>query len=418
MTVTKFHRFALFVFALGVISSPARAEDFQPFAAHQDSLMMQDYTRRDVSAFRAHLGGLLDRFTLLDAEAQKRYGGYVSGAFYNFACTYALVGGRDSAITYLRKSVDAGYSDYRHLLEDSDLVTLHGDTEFTALYDRLRSSFDYLAILSHAGTYDTTDARPFPPFTYQARDDSSLVALRSGLRLDSIAGRGNDVSQVLSLLHWIHNLIPHQGDRNNPEVMNAMSLIQVCRQEGRGLNCRGLSTVLNECYLSLGFASRFVTCLPKDSLGIDPDCHVITMVFVPSLKKWIWVDPTNDAYVMNEKGELLGIDEVRERLVGGKPVILNPDANWNHRSSVTREEYLFSYMAKNLYRLECSVDSRHDLESPGAGRTNSYVILLPCEFFAQKPDVSTRKGSSATIMEYRTNNPRLFWAPPPEALSR
>ncbi len=79
-------------------------------------------------------------------------------------------------------------------------------------------------------------------------------------------------------------------------------MIAVCRKDNRGLNCRGLATVLNECYLAMGFSSRLVFRLPKDSLGVDPDCHVINMVFVPSLKKWIWTDPTNDAYVMNERG--------------------------------------------------------------------------------------------------------------------
>ena len=33
------------------------------------------------------------------------------------------------------------------------------------------------------------------------------------------------------------------------------------------------------------------------------------------MKKWLWIDPTFDAYVMNEKGELLSIEEVRERLI-------------------------------------------------------------------------------------------------------
>ena len=45
------------------------------------------------------------------------------------------------------------------------------------------------------------------------------------------------------------------------------------------------------------------------------------------------MDPTNDAYVMNEKGELIGINEVRNRLINDQPLELNPDANWNHRTS-------------------------------------------------------------------------------------
>jgi len=29
------------------------------------------------------------------------------------------------------------------------------------------------------------------------------------------------------------------------------------------------------------------------------------MVFIPGLKKWIWIDPTNDAYVMKKKANYL-----------------------------------------------------------------------------------------------------------------
>lgn len=65
--------------------------------------------------------------------------------------------------------------------------------------------------------------------------------------------------------------------------------------------------------------------MPKYSID---DCHVINMVYLEAKKKWIWIDPTNNAYVMNEKGELLSIQEVRERLVADKPLLLNPDANW------------------------------------------------------------------------------------------
>jgi hypothetical protein len=85
----------------------------------------------------------------------------------------------------------------------------------------------------------------------------------------------------------------------NPAVKNAMSMIAVCKRDNRGLNCRGLATVLNECYLAMGFKSRFVTCLPKDSLNIDPDCHVINAVYSNTLKKMA-MDRPNKRCLCNE----------------------------------------------------------------------------------------------------------------------
>ncbi len=270
----------------------------------------------------------------------------------------------------------------------------------------------YLNILKHAAKYNTNEQTDIPKFTYQSPDTPDLKTLRTGFKLDSIAGTGNEVSKIINLLHWIHYLIPHDGNHGNPPVNNAMSMIRVCKTDHRGLNCRGLATVLNECYLSLGFKSRFVTCMPKDS--VFNDCHVINMVYSKDLGKWIWIDPTNDAYVMNEKGELLSIAEVRERIISGKTLILNPDANWNHQTSTTKEDYLYNYMAKNLYRIECLVSSEYDSETPATGKKLSYIELLPLDAYNQTPRRSVNKStkSGVTFINYKTNNPDVFWAMP------
>ena len=275
-------------------------------------------------------------------------------------------------------------------------------------------STDTLGTLKNASKYNLTEKREIPKFTYQSADNPNLAALRKEFKLDSIVGQGNEVSKILNLLHWIHNLVPHDGNHANPAVMNAINMIAVCKKENRGLNCRGLATVLNECYLSMGIKSRFVTCLPKDSLGIDNDCHVINMVYSKDLKKWLWIDPTFDAYVMNEKGELLSIEEVRERIINNKPLLINPDANWNHKASVEKEYYLYSYMAKNLYKLQCNLNSEYDAETRGLGKTETNIALLPLEYFKQSPTKSEQedKKNKTNFINYKTNNPKVFWAIP------
>ncbi len=270
----------------------------------------------------------------------------------------------------------------------------------------------YLDKLKQAEKYSFDDNRQIPKFEYQDKDDPNLVTLRVELKLDSIAGTGSEELKILNLLHWIHNLIPHDGNHENPTVKNAMSMIRACKRDVRGLNCRGLATVLNECYLSLGIKSRFVTCMPKDT--VFDDCHVINMVYLESKKKWIWIDPTNNAYVMSEKGELLSIQEVRERLVTDKPLILNPDANWNNKSTATKEDYLYNYMAKNLYRIECPLKSEYNFETWENGKQVTYVELLPLDAYQQKPDKRVQKNekTGTTFTNYKTNNPKIFWQIP------
>ncbi|MBS1580528.1 MAG: transglutaminase domain-containing protein [Bacteroidetes bacterium] len=270
----------------------------------------------------------------------------------------------------------------------------------------------YLDVLKNASAFNLNDNRSLPKFTYQDSSNPNLIALRKGLNLDSIAGQSTELQKILNLLHWIHNLIPHDGQHGNPEVRNAMSMISVCKKEARGLNCRGLATVLNESYLAMGIKSRFVTCLPKDST--DQECHVINLVFSKDLNKWLWIDPTNDAYIMNENGELLSIEEVRNRIIKEQSLIVNPDANWNKKEAVLKPNYLFTYMAKNLYRFECPVSSEYNAETQTKDKTIEYIQLNPLDYYKQIPNIEkhTNKTNNYTRIVYKTNNPTLFWQTP------
>lgn len=267
----------------------------------------------------------------------------------------------------------------------------------------------YLDKLKSAARYDLSDHSEFPEFTYQSASDPTLVKIRVDFKLDSIAGTGNATSRILNLMHFVHNTVRHDGSSSNPVKRNAADLISVCKSEKRGVNCRMMAIVLNDFYLAMGFKSKFVTCMPKEE-KFD-DCHVINSVWNPDTKNWIWIDPTFDAYVMDETGQLLGIAEVRQRLVNGMPLLLNPEANWNRQITQTASDYLYRYMAKNLYRLQTPIRSQSDLETWTAGQKAEYVELLPVDGVWKKvPEKGVRnEQSKVDFTYYQTNNPDLFW---------
>jgi hypothetical protein len=245
-----------------------------------------------------------------------------------------------------------------------------------------------------------------------------LAALRKNFNLDSIAGFGNEVSRLINLLHWVHNTVSHDGQHESGIVnINANEIITAATTKHIGVSCGELATTLNDCYLAMGWKSRKIYCFPKDSLKNDHDSHVINVVYLASKKKWIWVDPTNDAYVMNEKGELLSIEEVRQRLITDKPLIVNPDANWNHKSSMTKEYYLDIYMAKNLYRFYCPLNSEYDYETWGQNKKVIYVYLYPLDY-TKKVDFKTddyfNPDLKTTFKTYNLFNQNLFWRAPNE----
>jgi len=306
--------------------------------------------------------------------------------------------------------------------KDSISVEIKKDTKFDFVillndskkaYTQIAYKQTYLQKLQNAEKYDYSDNRFIPNFSYQSSDNPNLIKIRKELKLDSIVGTGNETSKIINLMHWVHNIIRHDGSTpTNPTSKNAIDIIKICKTENRGVNCRMMATVLNECYLSMGLKSRFITCMPKET--IFEDCHVINMVYSNDLKKWIWIDPTFDAYVMNEKGELLGLAEVRERLINGKTLLLNPDANWNRKSSQTKEYYLETYMAKNLYRLRTQLVSEYDSETTNNGKEITYVELLPLDGIEQNPQKKeeTNKNTGLKSTYYITNNPDLFWTEP------
>jgi len=294
--------------------------------------------------------------------------------------------------------------------EQYDFVILLNGKD--SAYTRIVWEESNVDIYKTGATYNYSDTRSIPKFTYQSQDDPNLIRIRKDLHLDSIAGSGNELSQIFNLMHWVHNLIKHDGNSNNPTLKNAIDLIKVCKAENRGVNCRMMATVLNECYLSMGIKSRYITCMPRET-EFD-DCHVINMVYSNDLNKWIWIDPTFDAYVMDDEGNLLGIQEVRERLIHGQPLVLNADANWNRTNLQTKAYYLEYYMAKNLYRLESPLVSEYNTETKENGKVVSYIELLPLdgiEATVQKSE-QTNDKTGTKIIKYKTNNPDFFWIKP------
>lgn len=402
---------ALFFSTQLLLAQISVSQQMEEFIQQKGNDFETAYEKKDLKAYNALLSEYLSMFEKLAADEKKQHAYLLSNIYYNLSCIYAISDDKKLAISNLKKAIDAGYNDYRHVQLDTDLDNIRNEKEFLELNKKLKTTGDYLDILKRAAKYNLSDNRSFPTFSYQASDNPNLVALRNGFNLDSIAGKGSDLLQILNLMHWIHDLVPHDGMNGNPEVKNALSMLEVCKKDKRGLNCRGLALVLNECYLSMGIKSRIVTCLPKDSLKIDQDCHVINSVYSESLKKWLWIDPTFDAYVMNEKGEMLSIEEVRERLISDKTLILNPDANWNNQSTQTKEEYLENYMAKNLYILECPASSEYNMETSSEGKTYNYIRLLPLDYFEQEPQKVEEKGekTNSIWIHYKTNNPNQFW---------
>ena len=317
---------------------------------------------------------------------------------YDQACCFAMTKQKKPALAALAKSVDSGYKRYDNMLNDNDVVSLRKDKKYQALLAEVKDR-QPLSVLKKSAPYAQNAVKMDNPFRYESKDSKCLSIVREYFKLDSVAGQGDELSKIINLLHFAHDNMRHDGGNRAFAEMDAIDLYNYCKTTGKGINCRQLSISLCEMYLSMGIPARYVTCMPADPL--DYECHVINTVWSSQLQKWLYIDPTMDAWVMDENGTMLSIAEVRERLIKDQPLVLCETANWNHENQQTKEYYLEYYMAKNLYYFVCKKYSRFNPESdyrPNPAEED--IRLIPVGFVNDNWKCDT------------TNDPDFFWAKP------
>ena len=318
--------------------------------------------------------------------------------YYDYACCYALVGQKKQALAALAQSVLLGYKDYNNMVNDNDLRSLRKDKKYLSLLAQVNDR-QPLSVLKKSAPYSKDTAQQDILFRYQPKESKNLRMVRDYFKLDSVAGQGDELSKIINLLHFAHDNIRHDGGNRAFAELDAIDLYNYYKTTGKGVNCRQLAISLCEMYLSMGIPARYVTCMPADSL--DYECHVINTVWSEQLQKWLYIDPTMDAWVTDENGTMLSIAEVRERLINDQPLVLCETANWNHESQQTKEYYLETYMAKNLYYFVCKKLNRFNPESLYRNNDPAEdVRLIPVGFVNNNWKCDT------------TTDPDVFWAKP------
>lgn len=410
-TVANLKTFFIFLFTVSLTASWAQTPEWQEQLNRLDKEADQLYENKSWRKLVANQERY--RKIIMDQPDSVRreylYDTDLNGDFYyGLACYQTLAGDKKGALKtfeyYADRVIDNEEINLQYINNDSDLDAIRKEPRFKACMERLVEWGDYKQKLKNAKPYYQGSVPEGMKFKYAAPNDPDLVRLREEYKLDSVAGAGDEISKIKNLLHWVHNVVRHDGSSDNPEIKNTIAIIELCQKEDRGVNCRMMAQMLTEVYLAMGFKARFVTCLPRDFVS---DCHVITTVYSNTLNKWLWVDPTFEAYVLNENDEMLSIAEVREYLRSDKPLKLNDNANWNNRSKQTKEYYLDRYMAKNLYYLSCMDEARFNAETAIEGQTYRYIALMPY-------DKINSKSNAVGWGVLRVCDDKWFWQSPYE----
>jgi tetratricopeptide (TPR) repeat protein len=396
--------FFLSIFLLSVTIKAQSEKEFQEYSEKIEKQRSEFWKTKQFGKAADLLKEANTQFNSQSNELKTNYNSIYCGNLYNIACAHSLNKDVDSAVVYFRKAIDAGFKDYANAKVDTDLDNIRKEPKFIESLAKLREKGDYEFILKKYSAYKSID-HDMPVFTYLSKDTKVLTDLRKKYNLDEVAGNGDEISRFINLMKWVHKTVRHDGNSSNPKVKSADAIIEICKTEKRGVNCRMMATILNEVYLSMGYKSRFITCMPQGE--IFDDCHVINEVYSNALHKWVWMDPTFETYVTDDNGMYLSIQETRYRLVNGLPVNASKEINWNGQTyGGGGETYLHGYMAKNLYRFSIPLKSCSAYENlPMNERT--YLELYPVGYNPKNVELGKATGNS-----YYTTDDAKYWAAP------
>lgn len=342
----------------------------------------------------------IEYFYTLSPDVQKKFQLFLANNYYKLSGIYSIQRKKEDAVKSFEKAVEAGYINYSQAIADTSLIYIRNDKQIISLLDKIRLLGDYGYILKQGAEYSLQNDKVRPAFVYQSATDKGLQKVKEYFNLDSIAGSGDEVSKIINIMTWVHNAIPHIGNGWPVSELTAIDIYNYSKANNRkALNCAAISTVLNECYLSMGFKSRIISCYPKNKN--DFESHVINTVYSETLNKWLLMDATFNAYLTDENSNLLSIAEVRERLIKDMPVMLNADANWNG-TPWTKERYFDNYMTRFLYWFRCPARSFFNIQSDYRNTNEKYVVLLPVGY--------TREQNPNG--DYITYDSDYFWQPP------
>jgi len=325
---------------------------------------------------------------------------------YDLARGFAMLKNKEKTLYYLAAFEQTGFNNPKLVRGNTLFDFVSDEKRFQSIVKTLRERGDYQYILQKYARYENKRKVESFNFTYESFNSEYLVKIRQLFNLDSIAGGGDEISQITRLMKWVHDIIRHDGSSLNPERKNAFDIINVCKIENRGVNCRMMATVLNEVYLAMGFYSRHLTCMPKDNL--DSDCHVVNMVFSRKLNHWIYVDPTFEVLLQDQNGQYLSPEAIRKRMVSKDSIHVANTLNWNGKPyngmfGDGKSGYL-EYMTKNFFWFTCPIDSRSSYETNNTQL--HYIGLVPVGF--KEYDFKVPAGSKTQV----TNQPAAFWKSP------
>lgn len=258
---------------------------------------------------------------------------------------------------------------------------------------------DYINFLNLFSEFNYEETKKNFEFRY-ILNDPALEQLKNKYDyLDQVIP-GKEFRTMVQLMIWVNTHLIGDGMCVPPTKVDADYILDKTQKENLSSNCYMHAIVLNEIYLSMGFASRMVRCMPID-LSFN-DCHCMTEVYSNEYQKWIAFDAANRAYYVNKKMIPLNLFELRKNISCGFPVIV-PMMNRNENAK------LLQYLMKNLIRFESYQISQCKQEYL---QNDKVMLHFQSSNFPISDKLVKYPEIGISILHLHTSNPNQYWKKP------
>lgn len=176
-----------------------------------------------------------------------------------------------------------------------------------------------------------------------------LDSLRRLYPVPDASGR-KGIDKVLAILDWVHDQWQHDGGQS-PSAPDAISILNEVKRGGR-FPCFAYAIVLAAQLKAAGFPTRVLYLKTKDiETSKYAGGHVATEVYLPDLKKWVFVDGQFNV-MPSLKGRPLNAVEFREALAGHYD-----ELELRSVDQVCKRDYI-DFVLDYLYFYDCAFDQR------------------------------------------------------------
>jgi hypothetical protein len=204
---------------------------------------------------------------------------------------------------------------------------------------RIVFAFDYLSVLRASPPWDQEPDPAFIPFSHEDASTAELAALAEKWSIESIAGSGDGFDRMRNLMAWVNDVTTQEGSAPVPSPKTADRFLTFSTDgSDTRLNCLATAITLAEVLLADGIPAR---TLMMYAASASNDVHVVVIAWSDELSKWVYLDPSYNAWFAESDGSPMSPLEIREGFQSGADFQVSPGSGWNGGRSTSTTSITF-----------------------------------------------------------------------------